>query len=302
MTPTALPRRRCPRIDRPTAHRRGLVGAGQQVAQPVRGPRRRAPRGNDGDRARSSRLPALRRSEGRRGDRGQAGGHSPVGCRVAVRDVRRRSPCGCQVGRPDQGRPTPLRLRGQWHRDPLHERFRPRAAGSTDLQLPQGGHPRQDAAREGRGAPHLAGQGHRDATPGHHSPTSSADRSDQRRRAEPARAALRPEPCADGDRRRQDLRSGDAVLPAAEVWRLRPHPVPRRPQQPGQADDGRVRELPHPRRRPPIYRALQRQPAQPRPDAGVDGPRDLHHPARLQGAPQRRGRRDRRPRVGRLGA
>ena len=68
--------------------------------------------------------------------------------------------------------------------------FDPEPAGPPNLQLPQAGHPRQDPAQQGRGAPHLAGQGHRDATAGHHSPTASADRGDQRRRAEPARAAL----------------------------------------------------------------------------------------------------------------
>ncbi len=233
-----------PCAHRSTAHRRGLVRAGQQVAQPVRGPRRRAPRGDDGNRARSRRLPALRRSEGGRRDRCQARGHAAVGCRVAVRDVRRRPACRRQARSPDQGRPAPLRLRGQWNRDPLHQWVRPRAANPADLQLPQGGHPRQDPAQPGRGTPNLAGQGHRDAADGPHSPTASPDRGDQRRRAEPARAALRPEPGADGDRRRQDIRSRDDVLPAAEVRRIRPDPVPRRPQQPGQADDGRVRELP----------------------------------------------------------
>ena len=73
-----------PGAHRPAARAAGLVGAGQEGAEPLRRPGRRRPRGDDEARARTGRLPALRRPGGRRRDRGQAGGHAAVGRGVAV--------------------------------------------------------------------------------------------------------------------------------------------------------------------------------------------------------------------------
>ena len=99
------------------------------------------------------------------------------------RDVRRGAPGGRQARGPDQGRPAAVRLRGQRHRDPLHQRLRPRPAGPADLQLPQGGHPRQDPASS-KDEEHPTWRGKVRAMPplDDHAPAAGADRGDQRRR------------------------------------------------------------------------------------------------------------------------
>ena len=102
----------------------------------------------------------------------------------------------------------PFVFEASGHRDPLHQRFRPRAAGAADLRLPEAGdagpHPprRRGLARALRpGAAKV-----RDLPAARHrSPAAGADQGDQRHRAEPGRAAVRPSPGADGHRRGQDL-------------------------------------------------------------------------------------------------
>jgi hypothetical protein len=196
-------------------------------------------------------------------------GHDPVGRRVAVRGVRHRSAGGggAEVGH--RRRAAAVRFRGQRVGDPLHQRLRPSPAGSTHLQLPEASDSRQAQIRDAeadpdsrRGVPRSAPAATRRSAA-----APSPDHRDQRHRAEPRRAALRPVARPDGHGSRQDVHSGHRGIPAAEVRRLPTDPVPRRPQQPGRADDRRVPELPHPRRRAPLHRALQRRQADQRRDA-----------------------------------
>jgi hypothetical protein len=113
-------------------------------------------------------------------------------------------------------------------------------------------------------------------------PAPGPDHRDPRHREEPRRPALRPFPGPDGHRCGQDF-TAVTRLPAAEVRRLPAHPVPRRPQQPRRADHRRVPELPHPRRRAPLHRDLQRRQAHQRRDARLLRRRRLHDPAVLLG-------------------
>ena len=81
-------------------------------------------------------------------------------------------------------------------------------------------------------------------------PASGPDRGRPGRRTILGRAAVRSVADPDGDGRRQDLHRGHTGVSPARVRRVPAHPVPGRPDQPGQADAGRVPELPNARRRP----------------------------------------------------
>ena len=253
--------------------------------------------------SRSCRLPAVRRQGGGRRDRGQARGHDLVRRRVAVGDVRR----GAARRRAPQGthgrRSAAVRVRGVGHGDALHQRLRPRAASTPAVRLPQAldaspascatPRPTQSAATwrgKVRAMPAL------DTTPLR---PAQIERH-PRRRAEPGRAAIRPQPGPDGHRRGQDVHRRHPVLPPAQARRVQPHPVPGRPQQPRRPDAGGVPELPHPRRRPPVHRDLQRRQAHQRRNARLLQRGDLDDPAGVQGAAGRGGHRRGRSRARRL--
>ena len=195
------------------------------------------------------RLPVVRGPEGRRSDRGQAGGHDAVGGGVAERDVCRGVACRGPPQGGDHGRPPSLRVRGQRLGDSLHQWLRPEPESPAGLRVPATRHPRPDPARRRRraGTPDVAGEGRRVAGVGRQGVASGADHRDRWHRAIPGGAAFRPVAGADGDRGWQDVRRGDGGIPAVEAWRVQPGAVPGRSQQPGGSDVGGVPELPNPR-------------------------------------------------------
>lgn len=212
---------------------------------------------------------------------------------MAVRDVRRGAAAGRTAQGADARRPVAVHLRGERRRDPLHQRIRSRPARAATVQLSQARGIGADPARR-RGRPRradVAGQGPAAAGAGHNPVASGAGHRDPRGGAVARRPAPRSFAGADGHGRGQDVHSGDERVPAAEVRRVPADPVPSRPQQPRRPDLGGVPELPDARRWASFHRDLQRRQAHRLGHARQQQRRDLHDPARLQGASGRRGHR-----------
>ena len=138
-------------------------------------------------------------------------------------------------------------------------------------------------------APTWRGKVRAPARAGHRSPAARADRRDLGRRAEPV-----PSSGSTAAWSRWRPARARPTPPSPQSYRLLKHggfnrdPVPGRPQQPRRPDAGGVPELPHPRRRPPVHRALQRRQAHQRGHARLVQGRHLDDPAGLQGAARTR--------------
>ena len=256
---------------------------------------------------RPGRLPALRRPGGRRRDRGQAGGHAAVGRGVAVarctpRGCRRT--CAWRRSRWTGGCPFVFEASGtETH---FTNGFDPDPRARRLFNFPQAGDPRPASC----------------ATP---RPTRSTRPGAARSRALPRAGRRAAAPGA--DRRRSTASSGASPSSATTAAWSRWPPARARPTPPSRSPTGcsstaastgscssstattsptrRWREFQNYRTPDDGRRFTELYNVDKLTSAGMLGSTsvvDLHHPAGLQGAAQRGGRRQRRSRAGRLRA